>query len=77
MTEAELCLQLESFFIEWEIYKEVPTFGGGRLDMYVKKGPLWVAVEAKMQFSTGLIFQAMRSRFHANYTYVAVGRLDF
>lgn len=72
MTEAELCIKLEELYADWDIYKEVPTYRGGRLDMYIKKGPLWIAVEVKKQFSTGLIFQALRSLPHSHYTYVAV-----
>lgn len=70
MTEAELCLKLEDYHQGYEIYKEVPT-SGGRLDMYVKKGPLWVAIEVKKTFSTRLIYQAMRNQPHAHYSFIA------
>jgi hypothetical protein len=73
MTEAELCLRLEEFYSEWEVYKEVPC--GGRLDMYVKKGVLWCAVEVKMQLSTTLIMQAYRHKKHSHYSYIAIPRL--
>ncbi len=71
MTEKELCILFEEYYREWEIYKEVPC-SGGRLDMYARKGPLWVAVEVKMRLSTLLITQAQRHRGHANYTHIAI-----
>lgn len=75
MSEAELCLKLESFFSDCEVYKEVPT-NSGRCDIYLKRGPVWIAVEAKMQFSTTLIYQAMRNMPYAHYSYVAVPHLS-
>ncbi len=74
MSEADLCLKLEEFYADCEVYKEVPA-AGGRCDMYVKRGCLWIAVEAKLQFSTKLIHQALTNMPYANYSYVAVPRL--
>lgn len=71
MSEAELCLKLEEYFSEWEIYKEVPN-RGGRCDMYVKKGCLWVSIEVKKQFSCLLIQQALTNMPNSHYSYVAV-----
>lgn len=71
MTEAELCLKLEEFFSDGDVYKEVPT-SGGRCDMYVRRGALWISVEAKIQFNTDLIYQALRNFQHSHYAYVAV-----
>lgn len=71
-SEAELCLKLEQYYSDWEVYKEVPTWGGGRCDMYVKKECLWISIEVKKQFSTTLIYQALRNVPYANYSYVAV-----
>lgn len=73
MSESDLCLKLEEYFREWEIYKEVPC--GGRLDIYVKKGVLWVSVEVKKQLSCSLIMQAFRHKPHANYSYIAIPEL--
>lgn len=73
-TEAELCKALEAHFCDYEVYKEVPT-SSGRCDMYVKKGCLWIAVEAKMQFTPTLIYQAYRNIAHSNFSYVAIPHL--
>lgn len=40
--------------------------------MYVKQGPLWIAVEVKKQGSFDLLHQALRHLKHAHYTYVAI-----
>lgn len=74
MTEADLCLKLEDFYADCDIYKEVPA-AGGRCDMYIKRGCLWIAIEAKLQFSTKLIHQALTNMPYANYSYVAVPEL--
>lgn len=74
MSEADLCIKLEEYYTDWEIYKEVPA-SGGRLDMYVKKGALWIAIEVKKQLSCSLIMQALRHRGRANYTYIAIPNL--
>jgi len=36
MSEADLCLKLEEFYSDGEIYKEVPA-AGGRCDMFTKR----------------------------------------
>lgn len=74
MTEAELCLLVEQYFAGAEIYKEVPS-AGGRCDIYMKQGPFWTAVEVKKQFSSTLIYQAMRNMPRAHYSWVAVPEL--
>ncbi len=70
MTEIQLCEHIIRYHEGYEVFKEVQL--SGRCDIVVKKGPLIVAIEAKLQFSTNLIMQAFRHFSYSNYAYVAV-----
>lgn len=70
MTEIELCEHIIRYHEGYEVFKEVHL--AGRCDIVVKKGPLIIAIEAKLQFSTNLIYQALRHFPYCNYAYVAV-----
>lgn len=70
MTEIELCQKVVDHYSDYEVYKEVNLHG--RCDIVVNKGGLIVAIEAKLQFSTTLIYQAIRHFPYSHYTYVAV-----
>lgn len=70
MTEIELCEHIIRYHEGYEVFKEV--YLNGRCDIVVRKGPIIVAIEAKLQFSTNLIYQALRHFPYCNYAYVAV-----
>jgi hypothetical protein len=71
MTEIELAQKFIDWFSDYEIYKEVPT-PNGRADFYVIKGPMYLCVEVKKQFSFEVVSQAVNNFGYCHYSYIAV-----